>query len=126
MEKTDERTIWSSRQNHPELVVVDAKKEFNLSETDCDKLRFILLNRGVNKWLYARRLFIKLKHEVKKIRKSSIEKYGNRNELVKEIKKIQERMQNIARLPRWIVWGKILHKNMKNNINDINIKGNHC
>jgi len=49
--KVNEKTIWSSRQNHPELVVQDSKEAFNLSEEQCEQLRFILLNRGVNKWL---------------------------------------------------------------------------
>jgi len=122
----DSQTIWQSKQNHPELVVEDIKKLFNLSDKECEQIRFILMNRGINKWLYARRLFIKLKHSVKKIRKIAISDYGHKHPLVKEIKKIQEKMQNIAKLPRWIEWGDHVHKNMKQNEKDIIIKGKHC
>lgn len=118
MLKVDENTIWNSRQNHPELVVTDCVKEFDLSLEQADKLRFILMNRGVNKWLYARHLFIKLKHEVKKMKKS--------NPKNKEVVYIQAKMQNIAKMPRWIEWGIHVHKNMPKNIKEIKIKGRHC
>lgn len=79
----DEKTIWQSKQNHPELVVQDCKMEFGLNAEQCERLRFILLNRGINKWLYARRLFIKLKDNIGKLRKyykfpviSAINTYG--------------------------------------------------
>lgn len=126
MSEINKNTIWSSRQNHPELVVQDIKEMFSLNEEQCKQIRLILMNRGINKWLYARRLFIKLKHEVKEIRKKSISDYGQKHPLVKEIKKIQEKMQNIAKMPRWIEWGTYVHKNMKQNIKDIKIKGKHC
>lgn len=45
----DEKTIWSSKQNHPELVVQDCKEEFNLTDKQCERLRFILMNRDINK-----------------------------------------------------------------------------
>ena len=113
-----EKTIWNSRQNHPEMAVQDCIKEFKLTEEQADKLRFILMNRGINKWLYARYLFIRLKHEVKKLKK---ENKGDKN-----IAYIQEKMQNIARMPRWVEWGKIIHRRMKNNIKDIKVRGKHC
>lgn len=122
----NENTIWCSRQNHPELVIIDCKEAFNLTEEQCEKLRFILMNRGVNKWLYARRLFIKLKHRVKEIRKHAINEFGEKHILVKDIKHIQEAMQNIAKAPRWVEWGKIVHKKMSNNDKEIVIKGRHC
>ena len=81
-------------------------------------LRFILMNRGINKWLYARYKFIKLKHEVKKMKKMNLKD--------KNIAYIQEKMQNIAKTPRWVEWGTYIHKKMSNNIKDIKIKGRHC
>jgi len=39
---------------------------------------------------------------------------------------IQEKMQNIAKTPRWVEWGTYIHKKMSNNIKDIKIKGRHC
>jgi len=113
-----EKTIWNSQQNHPELVVMDCIKEFKLSKEQANRLRFILLNRGVNKWLFARYLFIRLKHKVKKMKKE--------NPKDKNIAYIQEKMQNIARMPRWVEWGTYVHKKMKNNIKEISIQGKHC
>lgn len=122
----NEKTIWNSQQNHPELVVKDCINEFKLSHKQAKKLRFILMNRGVNKWLYARVKFISLKHIVKDIMKESITQYGHRHPLVKSIKQIQSEMQNIAKTPRWIEWGTKIHKKMSNNIKDITIRGRHC
>ena len=116
--KLNEKTIWNSQQDHPELVVRDCIKEFNLSEEQINKLRFILMNRGINKWLYARYGFIKLKHEVKRMKKECPND--------KKIRYIQEKMQNIAKTPRWVEWGTHIHKKMKNNIREIIIKGRHC
>lgn len=114
----NERTIWNSQQNHPELVVKDCIKEFKLSDKHVKKLRFILMNRGINKWLYARYLFIRLKHEVKKLKLE--------NPKDKNVAYIQEKMQNIARTPRWVEWGTHIHKKMKKNIEEVIIKGKHC
>lgn len=112
-------TIWNSQQNHPELVVQDAKEVFNLSEDECQQLRFILMNRGINKWLYARLLFIDLKHDVKDMLKASTPK-TERHRLLQEI---NERMQNIAKMPRWVEWGTHRHRSMKNNRKEIIVKG---
>lgn len=60
------------------------------------------------------------------MRKESIERFGEKHPLVKKIKKIQEKMQNIAKTPRWIEWGKKVHKDMKNNEKEITVKGKHC
>ena len=67
------KTIVSERQNNPELVVQDCKKEFGFTEAQCETVRHILLRRGINKWLYARRKFIKLKHEVKEMLRNAKE-----------------------------------------------------
>ncbi|KKL99906.1 hypothetical protein LCGC14_1809740 [marine sediment metagenome] len=122
----NEKTIWCSKQNHPELVIKDCIREFNLNSKQAEKLRFILMNRGINKWLLARRRFITLKHKVKDIMKESISQYGHKHPLVKHIKKIQAEMQNIAKLPRWIEWGVHIHRKMKANEGEIVIKGKHC
>jgi hypothetical protein len=58
-------SIWNCQQNHPELVVQDATKAFELTPEQQEELRFILMKRGVNKWLLARHRMIKLKHRVK-------------------------------------------------------------
>lgn len=118
----NEKTIWQISQNHPELVIEDCKKEFNLNEEQCDKLRFILMNRGVNKWLYCRLQFIKLKHEVKK----TLKEYPVKSNEFRLLQIINEKMQNIAKTPRWVEWGKKVHKKMSNNLKEIKIKGRHC
>lgn len=118
----DERTIWSSKQNHPELVVQDCVREFDLTEQEAGKLRFILMNRGINKWLFARRKFIKLKHEVKEMMKAP----ELRTEQLKLLQYINERMQNIARMPRWVVWGTHVHSDRKKDERYIVISGRHC
>lgn len=120
--KINEKTIWNSQQNHPELVVQDAKKAFNLTEKQCDELRFILMNRGINKWLYARLLLIDLKHEVK----DYLKQLNPKDPEHFIIQYINTRMQNIAKLPRWVEWGKTRHKRMTENEKDIIVKGDFC
>jgi hypothetical protein len=126
LNKINENNIWSIRQNHPELVVQDCKEEFDLNEEDCKKLRFILLKRGINKWLLARRKMIKLKHETKEIFKKSFDKYGPKNELVQKLQYIHSKLQNIAKLPRWVEWNSNYHSKMRNNEKEIKIKGRKC
>jgi hypothetical protein len=100
MDGVNERTIWSERQNHPELVVRDAVAAFGLTEDQAQTLRFILMRRGINKWLLARRQFIRLKHEVKDMLKASV----IRTERHRLLQAINERMQHIAKMPRWVEW----------------------
>ncbi len=59
-------TIYSFRQNSPELIIRDAKRMLHLNDDQLEILRRILLARGVNKWFKARRYIIKLKHAIKK------------------------------------------------------------
>jgi hypothetical protein len=113
----NERTIWSIRQNHPELVVQDCRIEFGLNDKQCDRLRFIMMSRGINKWLLARRKFITLKHDMKILLK---------NPKRLDFLKAYERMQNICKMPRWVEWPKHVHKNMRTNEIKIIIKGRHC
>lgn len=118
----NERNIWSIRQNNPELVVQDLRNEFGLNDLQCEKVRFILMKRGVNKWLYARRHFIKLKHEIKELLK---EKEVNSKEW-RFLQWLNERMQNIAKTPRWVEFPAKTSKNWRNIEREIVVKGRHC
>ena len=118
MENFNPNTIWCARQNNPELVVQDLKKAFNLNEQQCQLVRYSLLIRGVNKWLYARRRFIKLKHDVKKMM--------NKNPHDKQLQEINTRMQNIAKMPRWVEWPPTTTRNWGNIEEELFIQGRHC
>ncbi len=118
MESVTPQSIWNSKQNHPELVVQDCKKAFDLNEEQLDTLRFILMNRGVNKWLKNRWDFIQLKHEIKML--------VQERKVDKTLLKIYARMQNIAKSPRYVEWGTYIHKKMSANIKDVRIKGHSC
>lgn len=115
-------TIWSFRQNIPELIVNDCIKEFNLDDEEVEKLRIILMARGVNKWFYARREFIKLKHEVKEMLKSA----KDDKKVHRIIEKIYVKMQNIAKMPRHVEWPRTVTHKWENIERDIEIKGKHC
>jgi len=117
MDNINEKSIWNSRQNHPELVIDDCRREFGFTDEQCQKLRFIMMNRGVNKWLYARRLFIDLKHQMKTKLTAPTRK---------DYLKAYEKMQNICKMPRWVEWGQRAHKNMKNSEAEIVVKGRPC
>lgn len=124
-------TIWMCRQNLPELVVQDCIKEFNFTEEQAEKLRFILMIRGVNKWLYARRKFINLKHQVKDVMQQARFQYfdlkqTDKKEIFKILEKINAEMQNIAKLPRWIEFPKTITHNWDKIEEGIIIKGRHC
>lgn len=111
--------IWGERQNHPELVVRDAAQAFKLDEEQQRELRLILMRRGVNKWLLARRQFIRLKHDVKTMLKAETPKTRPHRLL----QRINERMQHIAKAPRWVEWGTVIHRKMADNENDVTIRG---
>ena len=76
--KVNENTIWNMRENNPELVVRDCIKIFGFTEEQADILRYVLMVRGVNKWLLARRKFIKLKHKVKEMLNNERKKVSGR------------------------------------------------
>lgn len=86
--------IWGERQNNPELIIEDCRKKFGFDEVQCQQMRDILMRRGINKWLLGRRMFIQLKHEVKDLMKQN---RGNRL-----LEWLNMRMQNIAKLPRYV------------------------
>ena len=111
--------IVSIRQNNPELVVRDCIKEFGLDEKQADRLRLILLARGINKWLLARRMFIRLKHEVKDRLKETLP-----GSIEYDIFAwLNQEMQEIAKMPRWVEFPKSITHNFKNIEDRIIIKG---
>jgi hypothetical protein len=123
----NENTIWGLRQNHPELVVQDCRREFGLTEPQCERLREILMERGVNKWLLARRQFIALKHDLKEtITELQKSKQVDGRILRKTLLNVYGRMQNICKMPRWIEWPKQVHKDMKKNESLVIVRGRHC
>lgn len=120
----DPHNIQSYRQNIPELIVRDCIREFNLDDKQAERLRIILLARGVNKWFYVRREFVRLRHQVKEMLESSEYPY-NKREVHRVIEKIYVRMQNIAKLPRWIWWPITITHKWKKIEEKIIIKGRH-
>jgi len=60
MEHIDRKNIWCYRQNKPSLVVGDIIKEY--PNINPDFIYFVLLKRGIFKWLSIRRKLIKLKN----------------------------------------------------------------
>ena len=116
--------IQSCRQNIPELIVRDCMREFDFDEEQAERLRAILLARGVNKWFYARREFIRLKHQVKEMLKSTKYPYSDKK-VHRTVEKIYVRMQGIAKLPRWIWWPITITHKWKKIEDKIIIKGGH-
>ena len=116
--------IQSYRQNIPELIVRDCIREFNLDEEQAERLRIILLARGTSKWFFARREFIRLKHQVKEMLKSNQYPYNDKK-VHRVVQKIYVRMQNIAKLPRWIWWPITITHKWKKIEEKIIIKGRH-
>ncbi|NMC58060.1 MAG: hypothetical protein GYA51_01495 [Candidatus Methanofastidiosa archaeon] len=116
------KTINQVKQNHPELVVQDLKEEFNLSKDECNYVRWVLLKRGVNKWLYARRLIIDLKHQMKKLVQENESTDKSKKQLKKEMLKSYERLQNIAKMSRWVTWGPF-HNNRRKCDEEIDLYG---
>lgn len=110
--------IWQERQNHPELIVNDARELLGLDDFGADTLRAILLRRGVNKWLYCRVMLIKHKHEMKKLFKL----LDPKSEAYRIAQKMYEPLHRICHMPRYILWGTHVHKKMQNNISECQIK----
>ncbi|WP_226006056.1 hypothetical protein [Natrinema salinisoli] len=118
----DPATIWQCRQNHPELIVSDLAKAFDLDEEGKNVVRLSLLRRGCAKWLYCRRQFIQLKHEVKALMKEA-EIGSDRFELLQEL---NEKMQHIAKTPRWVEWPTKVHSCRKRDQENVIIRGKMC
>ncbi len=84
---------------HPELVVQDALDGGIIQPEDAERLRYIMLRRGVNKALLQRRMFIDLKHRVKVMLKEEPDGWFKR-----WLNKLNEELQGIAKIPRYVVW----------------------
>ena len=108
------KTINNERQNHPELVVQDARELLGLDDGQCDVLRMILLRRGVNKWLYARRRFIRLKHWMKPKVMTATRK---------DFQHAYEEMVHICTMPRWVEWRRHVHRDMRRNEEEATVVG---
>ncbi len=122
----DERSIWGCKQNHPELVVQDATMLFGLDVAQQEQLRRVLMLRGVNKWLLARRRFIDLKHHVKGLVHEfhAMDKpRGLAKRAWRELLRVYEEMQHIAKSPRWVEWGQKVHGKMRENVKEIVVRG---
>lgn len=119
LDEINSLNIVSFRQNNPELVIQDCITEFNFTPEQCNKMRTILLARGINKWLFARRKFIRLKHKIKKLMKQSTPKSPE----YYIFSQLNADMQNIAKAPRWVEWPKTVTHNFKNIERDIIVKG---
>mgnify|MGYP007072972006 CR=1 FL=1 len=102
--------INQAPQNQPEMVVQDLKEAFDLNEVQAEYVRYVMLKRGINKWMYARRKFIDLKHIVKR-RMKQAEIDSNRFYIYQEL---NEKMQHIAKTPRWVEWPKKIHNSLEN------------
>jgi hypothetical protein len=104
-------TIYSFRQNSPELIIRDAKRMLHLDDDQLEILRRILLARGVNKWFKARRDIIKLRHEIKKRISELLGCYKKWNPVHKMklalLNCFYERLENICHQPRWVEWPPI-------------------
>jgi len=104
-------TINNFRQNSPELVIRDAKQLLNLDKAQCDILKDILLARGINKWLKARRDIIKLKDEIKQeiVELQSIYEKWNpvHKERLKLLNSFRVKLRKICHQKRWVEWPDI-------------------
>lgn len=104
-------TINNFRQNSPELVIRDAKRMLGLNDKQCEILRQILLARGINKWLKARRDIIAFKHEIKEEIKELQFRYEKWNPVhkatLKLMNKYRQRLRKICHQERWVEWPNI-------------------
>lgn len=141
-ELVDKKRIYCEKQNYPELVVEDIielirpfiefletdKQQEEAEEGIRNGIYAILLKRGVNKWLFVRKLLIRLKKEyqqkIKKISRilqedkkryksgeisplydalSNKEYWKLKGELKAYIK-IREELKLLCFTPRWVIW----------------------
>ena len=122
----DVKEIESMRQNYPELVVEDMirypmalMRFFPTSVSDEDMARCeehyrdgiyrILLKRGVNKWLFVRKLLIRYKKWVQsEIRKLEREgDYKNDDYLrgkLDTLREVRKDLKTMCTMPRFVVW----------------------
>ena len=104
-------TINNFRQNTPELVIRDARRLLDLDDNDCQVLRQILLARGINKWLKARRDIIRLKEKYKTRIKElalSYRKYRPEDKIaMRLLQEFRACLRKICHSPRWVEWPEI-------------------
>lgn len=82
MYEVSQKTINNFSQNRPELVIQDAARYLGLDEEGQEKLRTILLARGINKWLAVRRDLIAHKINIKnRIKSKMVEVAGIKCEM---------------------------------------------
>lgn len=116
-------TIWSFRQNHPELVVRDLRDRLELDEEQCQIVRDSLMARGINKWLKVRRDLIAYKKQIKnqiaeiehdriKLPKHSPER---KELLIRQncLKKIRKDLKTMCMTERWQEWPTSVSKGLK-------------
>ena len=99
-------TINNFRQNTPELVIRDAKRMLNLNDNQCETLKQILLARGINKWLKARRDIIALKNDIKIEIKKIQENYDRKKDKtkLKLLEDFRAKLRRICHQERWVEW----------------------
>ena len=114
----DPVNINQAPQNQPEMVVQDLKEAFGLNEIQAEYVRYVMLKRGINKWMYARRKFIDLKHIVKRRMKQA--KDGSKEHYIYQ--ELNEKMQHIAKTPRWVEWPKKIHNSLENAQKEVVVK----
>ena len=104
-------TINNFRQNTPELVIRDARRMLSLNEEQCQILRDILLARGINKWLKARRDIIRYKEKVKESIKyiQSTYKKGDvaQKATLQVLNLVRRDLRIICHQSRWVIWPEI-------------------
>jgi hypothetical protein len=112
--EVNQQNIWNFRQNNPELIIADARLYLGLNKEQCDLLRTILLARGVNKWLKARRDLIAykkmVKHqicEVQKQRSESREAFHKLKPILKLLMEVRRQLKDICKTDRWQVWPRL-------------------
>ena len=138
-EIVDKKRIYGEKQNYPELVVEDiielirpfiefleTDKQQEEAEADMrNQIYAILLKRGVNKWLFVRKLIIKLKKKYQKKIKDLCELLDRERDIynqdiagsiisqkeywklkgeLKAYMKIREELKLLCFTPRWVVW----------------------
>lgn len=141
-ELVDKKRIYSEKQNYPELVVEDIielirpfieflatnKQQEEAEEDMRNKIYAILLKRGVNKWLFVRKMLVRLKkkyqQKIKDITQTlqedkeryksgdipqlydslSNKEYWKLKGELKAYMKIREELKLLCFTPRWVVW----------------------
>ena len=126
----DKGRIWNEKQNYPELVIGDIRRllyeifhrmlndpdNFLTAEEIDDRVYAILLQRGVNKWLFVRKLLIRQKKVYQEkinelCEEIAIAKKNNEWKKVIRLKaelKVYQEVRGdckwLCNLPRYVIW----------------------